>query len=150
MAWNPSPEVGILRDAVHELSRKHLDVKNDRINRAFLLFTTDVGAMGYVSYGADRRQCGQARRMADAAYEHIQDVWERIEAKHADPPRGAGPNPDWDGLKAEVGEKIDLLRASFEALGDGQTRAVYMRDIGLPLLELLARFCMAFQISEAP
>ena len=48
MAWNPSPDVQVARDAAKALT------KSGRfIDRCVILYTTEQGQMGYASYGKD-------------------------------------------------------------------------------------------------
>lgn len=140
MAWNPSPEVQVARDAAAAIGR----IKKSKVERCVVMFTM-ADQMGYASYGVDAAFCAEARRMADVSFAAICDAWDDID-RAGIRPRVCGKNPDWDGLKAEVIEKIDLLRASFEKMADGPAKDLYMRDIGFPLVEVLARFCMSFDL----
>lgn len=75
MAWNPSPEVAVLRDTAKRLS----ETMGAPTDRCVMIFTTTAGQIGFVSYGRDRQRCAQARRMGNLAYEAINESWEEIE-----------------------------------------------------------------------
>jgi hypothetical protein len=60
MAWNPSKEVAVARDAAKALG--------DRVDRCIILYTTESGQIGYASYGKDRRLCEQAKQIGDSIY----------------------------------------------------------------------------------
>lgn len=61
MAFNPSKEVAIARDAAEKL---HAD-------RCIVLFTKSDGTIGYASYGQTKQRCDSARKMADVAYDAV-------------------------------------------------------------------------------
>jgi hypothetical protein len=145
MAWNPTPEVQVARDAAKALT------KSGRfIDRCVILFTTEQGEMGYASYGKDSRHCGEARRIADAAYEHVASMFEKIEDAHGSSRPTGGENVPWNDIVAETTAKIGLLRDSLAAFPADQSdaRRMYMRDLVLPAMELLARFCSCVNIEE--
>ncbi len=75
MAWNPSPEVAVLRDTAKRLS----ETMGAPTDRCVMIFTNTAGQIGFVSYGRDRQRCAQARRMGDLAYTAINEAWEEIE-----------------------------------------------------------------------
>lgn len=139
MAWNPTPEVQVARDAAKALTKA-----GRFIDRCVILFTTEQGQIGYASYGKDSNHCGQARRLADVLYERAAEAVENIEDFHHRQRATDGSDIDWDGLEREMSMKLRLLRRSLDAFpGPGNnevTRTMYMRDLVLPAVELLARF----------
>lgn len=74
MAWNPSPEVQVARDAAASLGRIH----KATVDRVVVVYTLATGQIGYTSFGQDRLLCGQAKALADdlmkAAKEHFEAV----------------------------------------------------------------------------
>lgn len=79
MAWNPSPEVAVLRDTAKRLS----ETMGAPTDRCVMIFTTTAGQIGFVSYGRDRQRCAQARRMGDLAYGVINEQWDEIDEEEA-------------------------------------------------------------------
>lgn len=61
MAWNPSPEVRVARDAAASMSR----ILDERVDRIIVLYTTAEGHWGYASYGTDAVLCREAKSLAD-------------------------------------------------------------------------------------
>lgn len=59
MAWNPSPEVAIARDAAKQL----------KADRVVIMFTTADGKLGYASYGETKSKCNEAKGMADTLFD---------------------------------------------------------------------------------
>lgn len=53
---------------------------------------------------------------------------------------------DWDRLEKDVVSTIRMLRASLGAFGPGLLRDAYYRDVVLPNLRLLARFCACVEV----
>lgn len=104
MAWNPSPEVAIVRDTAKRMSEQ-MGAPTDR---CVVIFTTTDGQLGYVSYGIDRERCSQARKMGNTAYAAIMHDWDDI-----------SPDVPWDGTAGYPHESIDLrddlLRLALEA-----------------------------------
>lgn len=141
MAWNPTPEVKVARDAAKALTKA-----GRFIDRCVILFTTEQGQIGYASYGKDSNHCGQARRLADSIYERAIEAMELIPDFHHrhSSDIGDGSGIDWDGLEREMVMKLRMLRRSLDAFpGPGNnevTRKVYMRDLVMPAVELLGRF----------
>lgn len=74
MAWNPSPEVAVARDAAAALAKVH----GQGVDRCIVLYTTDDGRIGYASFGRDRKLCAEARKIADAAYDAAIAKYEEI------------------------------------------------------------------------
>lgn len=68
MAWNPSPEVQVAREAAASLSRIH----KGTVDRVVVVYTLANGQMGYASFGQDKALCGQAKALGDAIIRHIQ------------------------------------------------------------------------------
>lgn len=67
MAFNPSKEVAIARDAAVKLGA----------DRCILIYTTADGKFNYSSFGQTKQLCDNARKMADVGYEAISNA-ERI------------------------------------------------------------------------
>jgi hypothetical protein len=63
MAWNPSPEVQVARDAAAALGRLV-----GSVNRCVILYTTDGEKCGYVSYGRTKALCAEAKSIANIAH----------------------------------------------------------------------------------
>ncbi len=64
MAWNPSPEVAVARDAAVEMGH----IVKSPVVQIVVLFVTENAKMGYASYGRDRLACGEARKLGDRLY----------------------------------------------------------------------------------
>lgn len=58
MAWNPSPEVALVRDAANKLGA----------DRAVIVYTTPSGQIGYASYGSTKALCAETKTLADRLY----------------------------------------------------------------------------------
>lgn len=73
MAWNPSPEVAVARDAARSLGHIH----QTQVTQAVVLYVTADGKLGYASYGHTAARCRDARLLADKLYqravEHFED-----------------------------------------------------------------------------
>jgi len=144
MAWNPSPDVQVARDAAKALT------KSGRfIDRCVILYTTEQGQMGYASYGKDSNHCGQARRLADAVYERAMEALEDLEEKHLGSRPTDGTAIDFGALENEVVLKIRMLKAALGAEMDQHTRTMIVRDLLMPAAELLARFCLCVNVEES-
>lgn len=59
MAWNPSPEVAVARDAAKALGA----------DRVVITYTTPAGQIGYASFGQTKELCAETKRLADKLYE---------------------------------------------------------------------------------
>lgn len=57
-------------------------------------------------------------------------------------------HPDWEGLKQDVSERIDALRAAWQSMPAGPLLDAIRRDLCLPNLKLLAAFCAAVSLEE--
>lgn len=64
MAWNPSPEVALVRDAAAKLGA----------DRAVIVYTLPDGRLGYASYGQTKALCAETRKLADKLYERA-ETW---------------------------------------------------------------------------
>lgn len=58
MAWNPSPEVAVARDAAHRLGA----------NRVVIVYTTDRDQIGFASYGKTRALCDETGPLGRELY----------------------------------------------------------------------------------
>lgn len=59
MAWNPSPEVSVARDAARKLGAK----------TAIIVYTTPAGQLGMASYGETRTLCAEAGKCGDRLFD---------------------------------------------------------------------------------
>lgn len=62
MAWNPSPKVAAARDIGKKFKKKMVIV---------VMLTDDT--IEYASYGETPKLCGDARKIADVAYDAVSD-----------------------------------------------------------------------------
>lgn len=148
MAWNPSPEVQVARDAAAAIGR----VTGGTIDVCVVMWIDGRSRAGYASYGRTPGLCGMARRVADAAYQAVSDS-EKFDAICHAVTRGHeratdGSGIDFAALEAEVVGKLRLLRAALAAEMDARVGAMMVRDLVLPAAELLARFCACVDITE--
>lgn len=151
MAFNPSPEVQVARDAAEAM---RVAVKADKIDACVVIWVDDQSRTGYASYGRTSVLCGFARRIADAAFEALADS-KRFEMVCEATTKGAkratdGSAIDFDVVEAEVIGKLRLLKASLQAEMDAATRTMIVRDLVMPAAELLGRFCACVNIIEEP
>lgn len=147
MAWNPRPEVKIVRNAARGIG----DQLGAKVDRAVLLFTTDDGRIGYSSYGSNAERCGVAKRLGDAVYEAAMQQAEDLEFRHHR--YGAldlltPDGPDFQGLATEVGDRLSMLAAAYANLPDNAAKAAMVRDLIAPACELLARFCAHVTVTD--
>jgi hypothetical protein len=63
MAWNPSPEVAVARDAAKKLGNVPICV---------MLYVTDDQRIGMASYGRTKELCHYAGRLGDRLFEAAQ------------------------------------------------------------------------------
>lgn len=149
MAWNPTPEVQVARDAAASIGK----IAKSQIDMCVVMWLDNQSRAGYASYGRTSGLCGMARRIADVAYEAVGDS-EKFDAICHAVTRGHdrasdGSGIDFDGLEAEVIGKLRLLKASLAAFkSDPKTSTMYVRDLVLPAAELLGRFCACVNIQE--
>jgi len=69
MAWNPSKEVAVARDAAQRLNA----------DRVVIVYTTSNGQFGYASYGRDKNLCAEAKRLGDVLFERTREHLENEE-----------------------------------------------------------------------
>jgi len=74
MAWNPSPEVAVVRDTAKAMGV----AVGETVQRCVVIFTTANGQLGYASFGVDKSLCAEAKKMGDAAYKAIHSGWDDI------------------------------------------------------------------------
>lgn len=60
MAWNPSPEVAVARDAAKKLSASRCVV---------VWIDDDTGKLGMASYGTTKALCAEAGRLGDCLFD---------------------------------------------------------------------------------
>jgi hypothetical protein len=105
MAWNPSPEVAVARDAAKKLGAK----------QAIIIYFTDT-QIGMASYGATKELCREAGRLGNRLYEmvtaEIHDDAAEAEANvgifYSDPCPKCGVNHiTCDGAAAEIKKSWD-------------------------------------------
>lgn len=150
MAWNPSPEVKVVRDAAATLSRLG-GGGAETVDRAILLYTTRSEKGGYISYGETRELCGQTRRLAEIAWDAIIKEFERAMVSHYTAGARSG-DPfavQWDELERDAVMRLRVLRAAVtKAEMSDDLRRAMMRDLILPAMEILARFCMCVEFAD--
>lgn len=61
MAWNPSPEVAVARDAAAKLDAPI----------AIVFYVTRDRKLGYASYGETKALCDEAKKIAENAWVHL-------------------------------------------------------------------------------
>lgn len=161
MAWNPSPEVQVARDAAAAMTkaRHKKGTLSDPIDRCMVIFTTEQGECGYASYGQTKQMCGQARRLADEAFGAIMRSYRDI-IDHSirwEPGGLADARFDFDKIAKQVCDKLMLLKAVSERVGlepgdpkdtGPQVNHLINRDLVMPCVELLMRFCQAVQVDD--
>lgn len=150
MAWNPSPEVKVVRDAAAALSRI-AGGGAETVDRAILLYTTRSEKGGYISYGETKELCGQARRLADIAWDALSKHFERAMISHyTQGARSGDPaGVQWEELERDAIMRLRVLRAAVtKAEMTPELGRAMMRDLILPAVELLARFCACVQFSD--
>lgn len=153
MAWNPSPEVQVARDAARAIEK----IRGGRVDICIVIYGrsnhTDQVDLGYASFGTSKVLCGLARRYADIGFEAISAKFDEV-CEHTlrmDGRASDGSGIDFDALEAEVVGKLRLLKASLGAM-DGaapEIRRAYVRDLMAPAAELLGRFCECVNIEES-
>lgn len=72
MAWNPSPEVQVARDAASRLGT----IAKTTVKQIVLIYITDDDRLGSVTYGRDRNLCAQAKLLGDKLYRRTIEHWE--------------------------------------------------------------------------
>jgi hypothetical protein len=65
MAWNPSPEVAVARNAAKKLG----DLSKSEVTQIVIAYITADGRIGYASYGQTKELCADARRLGDKMFE---------------------------------------------------------------------------------
>ena len=66
MAWNPTPEVAVARDAARRLKAK----------QAVIVYIRADGAFGMASYGETKALCEQAGKLGDHLFETTLSFYE--------------------------------------------------------------------------
>lgn len=64
MAFNPSPEVAVARDAAAKL----------KAVQAVVVYVTENGQLGMASYGKDKALCKEAGRLGGQLFEYAMDI----------------------------------------------------------------------------
>ncbi len=67
MAWNPTKEVAIARDASKQLGDAQMVI--------VLWVTNDGKQLGVASYGKTKALCADAKIIADSVYDHVMANW---------------------------------------------------------------------------
>jgi len=65
MAWNPSSKVAVARDFGKTFNKEIV----------IILSINDKGELEYASYGTTKDLCGEAERLADAAFDAVMKKW---------------------------------------------------------------------------
>jgi hypothetical protein len=68
MAWNPTPEVAVARDAAKRLGA----------DRIVLTYTTKAGQIGYASYGETKALCAETKRLADRLHDESMQFFDGL------------------------------------------------------------------------
>lgn len=63
MAWNPTPEVAVARDAARKLGQADQSI--------VIWINRETGKLGMASYGETKDLCDQAKLLGDAAYDAV-------------------------------------------------------------------------------
>ena len=72
MAWNPSPEVQVARDAAARLG----NLAKASVVQVVIIYVTDDDRLGSVTYGQNRQLCDQAKQLGDKLYQRTIEHWE--------------------------------------------------------------------------
>ena len=72
MAWNPSPEVRVCRDAATQLG---VMAKSEVVMCAVLYITRDE-KVGVVTYGLNSALCGEAKKWGDSLNAATMNHWD--------------------------------------------------------------------------
>lgn len=67
MAFNPSPQVAVARDAAKALEADMCVI---------ICASKERGTLGYASYGETKRLCGETKRLADHLYKAAMEWFE--------------------------------------------------------------------------
>ncbi|BBN90661.1 MAG: hypothetical protein E6Q42_09725 [Dechloromonas sp.] len=67
MAFNPSPKVADCRDIAKKWNKPQIII---------LAIDPIAGTLEYASYGENKANCDEAKRLADVAYQAIMDKYE--------------------------------------------------------------------------
>ena len=67
MAFNPSPKVADCRDIAKKSNKPQIII---------LAIDPIAGTLEYASYGENKANCDEAKRLADVAYQAIMDKYE--------------------------------------------------------------------------
>ena len=123
------------------------------VDRCVVLYTTRDAMLGYASWGVDRTRCGEAKRLADAAYAMILDRFEDLTtAPLRSALLGDADRVDLVRLGDEVRTAMHMLAATVDP--DKATemppeiRAAIKRDMVVPIATLAARIVMCFEIQR--
>lgn len=143
MAWNPSPEVQVARDAAKALGA----IKGVTVDRCVINWTSDCGKVGYSSFGLTSKLCGEARRMGDVVYDALIEHYERTIGAHDREKLIDPAEIDFDAIERETVKKIRILSAVAKNLPEHERRTVY-RDLIAPCLAVLMRFDMAVNVTD--
>lgn len=72
MAWNPSPEVQVARDAASKLG----SLAQSTVKQVVIIYVTEDERLGSVTYGQTRELCAQAKLLGDKLYQRTIDHFE--------------------------------------------------------------------------
>jgi hypothetical protein len=73
VAWNPSPEVAVARDAADRLAK----CAGVGVRQVVILYVTDDGRLGLSTYGRTKQLCGVAGHVGDKLYELAMRLFSR-------------------------------------------------------------------------
>lgn len=72
MAWNPSPEVQVARDAAAKLGR----MAGSQVDQIIVTYITADDRVGYASYGKNKQKCDAAHWLAEKIRSRVLEVFE--------------------------------------------------------------------------
>lgn len=70
MAWNPSPEVAVARDAAAKLG----PLAKSEVQQIIVLYVTADDRLGLATYGKDKRLCAAAKWLGDKLYDRTVEL----------------------------------------------------------------------------
>ena len=71
MAWNPSPEVAVAREASTRLS----SILKTEVDQIIIVFKTKNDQVGYASYGKTKALCDVAGVLADQLFDEAKSFF---------------------------------------------------------------------------
>ncbi len=72
MAWNPSPEVAVARDAAKRLGTIH----GSQVTQIVVIYVTKNEQVGMATYGHNAAQCNSAKGWGEKLWQQTQEYFE--------------------------------------------------------------------------